>query len=959
MIGAPVDWSNGDITLVGLSDVFVVEQGWVDLFAVPKSHDHFGAWTNLGRLGAGAVLCGAPSGPRAQLLCRRVESAQVTRVPLDQASRALAADEGLRDRFARGVDQTLALLSQAVRGEELAPRDFVAIELGSEARVSAGNAARCVDDVVWFDLAEGAVRVNGSDRRTFGINDRPFCVTQQDWVVADTNARIVARETAESIGSADFWPTLLAHVASMLYAVDRMVERAESRVLEQVTRRTEQDQATLVQLRNQNDRLAQASRVGDPQWSLPANTHFAAVVRTVIASGHDPKVPQGARTTLERATTYEAISETGWVRTRPVTLEGDWWMQDVGPLVAQWGPKRQPVALIFDEGGYLALRADDKPLRITRKNRHNARRAAWTVSVPVPADVRTVGQLLRFSLAGGRLEVFQLLAIAIPIAVLGLVTPLLNGRILGSFIAENQRSLVVQAFFGIVLSALAVAVLSGVQNLVVLRMTGRVTVNSQAAIWDRVLKLPVQFFSTQSAGRLSAVILGVKSAQERVTGLMVASTLGLVGAVANLVLLIVLDWRLGILSALFAAAFAGVCYWLFVRSLAEQQARHDVGQDLQGMSMELVSSVAKIRAAAAERRALDRWARCHREFHAHTLRANALERRTLVLVSVVPAVGLGLILVAAHLLYDGLPSLTMLLTFVTAFQLMIAALAQMGAALPQVAAVVPDLTAVEPILVHQVESGIDRAQPGDLSGRVALRGVSFRYGDDGPLVIREVDLDVGPGEFVAIVGPSGSGKSTILRLVLGFERPLSGSVLFDSKDLFELDVAAVRRQCGVVLQQAQLSSGSLREIIVGAGTYSDQEVWEAAAMAGIEDSIRAMPMKLSTVASEGGFSGGERQRLLIARALISKPRLVIFDEATSALDNPTQRRVAEATRQLNAARIVVAHRLSTVRDADRIVVMDQGRVVQQGTYDDLLQQEGGVFARLARTQTIDVETVPR
>ena len=957
MIGTPLDWGKGDVTLVGLSDVFVVEQGWVDIFAVPTSQDHFGAWTNLGRLGAGAVLCGAPGGPRAQLLCRRVESAQVTRIPLDQVRETLAGDRLVREQMARGLDQTLALLSQAVRGDELPPRDFVAVEVGHEAQVRAGNAARCVDDVVWFDVREGAVRVDGSDRRAFSAQDRPFCVTQQDWVIADSTARIYGAATATVIGSADFWPTLLAHVASMLYAVDRMVEQAEARVLEQVKRRMGHDDATLGQLRDENDRLAQASRGGDPQWSLAANTHFAAVLRTVVASGHDPKVPQGARTTLERATTYETISETGWVRTRPITLEGDWWMQDVGPLVAEWGPKRQPVALIFDEGGYLALRADDRPLRITRKNRHNAKRTAWVVSVPVPGDVHTVGQLLRFSLAGGRIEVFQLLAIAVPIAILGLVTPVLNGRILGSFIAESQRSLVVQAFFGIVLCALAVAVLSGVQNLVVLRLTGRVTVNSQAAIWDRVLKLPVQFFAAQSAGRLSAVILGVKTAQERVTGLMVSSALGLVGAVANLILLVVLDWRLGLLSAVLAAVFVAACYSLFRRSLAEQQARHEAGEDLQGMSMELVSSVAKIRAAAAERRALQRWARSHREFHAHTLRANALEQRMVVLVSVAPAVGLGMVLVAAHLLYNGLPNLTMLLTFVTAFQLMIAAVAQMGAALPQVAAVVPDLTAVEPILTHEVESGVDRAQPGDLSGRVALRGVSFRYGDDGPLVIRELDLDVGPGEFVAIVGPSGSGKSTVLRLVLGFERPLAGSVLFDGKDLFELDVAAVRRQCGVVLQQAQLSSGSLREIIVGAGTHSDQEVWDAAAMAGIEASIRAMPMKLSTVASEGGFSGGERQRLLIARALINKPRLVIFDEATSALDNPTQRQVAEATRQLNAARIVVAHRLSTVRDADRIVVMDQGRVVQQGTYDELLAEQDGVFARLARTQTIEVEPV--
>jgi ABC-type bacteriocin/lantibiotic exporter with double-glycine peptidase domain len=215
-----------------------------------------------------------------------------------------------------------------------------------------------------------------------------------------------------------------------------------------------------------------------------------------------------------------------------------------------------------------------------------------------------------------------------------------------------------------------------------------------------------------------------------------------------------------------------------------------------------------------------------------------------------------------------------------------------------------------------------------------------------------VSFAVEPGEFVAIVGPTGCGKSTILRLLLGFETPQSGTVLYDGQDVGQLDITAVRRQCGVVLQNGALLAGDLLTNIVGSTTYTQDDAWEAARMAGMADEIRAMPMGLHTVVSEGTntLSGGQRQRVMIARALVSRPRIVLFDEATSALDNPTQEVVAASTRELNATRIVIAHRLSTITDADRILVMEAGRIVQQGTYPELMAEKDGLFATLASAQ---------
>jgi ATP-binding cassette subfamily C protein len=234
-----------------------------------------------------------------------------------------------------------------------------------------------------------------------------------------------------------------------------------------------------------------------------------------------------------------------------------------------------------------------------------------------------------------------------------------------------------------------------------------------------------------------------------------------------------------------------------------------------------------------------------------------------------------------------------------------------------------------------------------------MNHVVFRYREDMPLVIKDLSLTILPGQFVAFVGSSGSGKSTLFRLLLGFEKPVSGTIYYDAQDLAGVDVQAVRRQIGVVLQNGRLLSGSIFANIVGAAQLTINDAWEAARLAGFDQDIEQMPMGMHTVVSEGGggLSGGQRQRLMIARAIVGKPRILLFDEATSALDNQTQAIVSRSLESLNATRIVIAHRLSTVVKADRIFVVDKGEIVQKGTYSDLISQEGA-FAELARRQLV-------
>jgi ABC-type bacteriocin/lantibiotic exporter with double-glycine peptidase domain len=251
------------------------------------------------------------------------------------------------------------------------------------------------------------------------------------------------------------------------------------------------------------------------------------------------------------------------------------------------------------------------------------------------------------------------------------------------------------------------------------------------------------------------------------------------------------------------------------------------------------------------------------------------------------------------------------------------------------------------------ESFAAKGDPGLLSGRIEISHVSFRYQADGPLVLDDVSMEIRPGQFVAFVGPSGAGKSTILRLLLGFETPEQGSIHFDDEDFAQLDRQAVRRQIGVVFQNSRLVAGDIFRNIIGSAPLTLDDAWEAARLSGLDEDINKMPMGMHTVISEGEstLSGGQRQRLLIARAIVTRPKMLFFDEATSALDNVTQAKVAKSLDSFKATRVVIAHRLSTIMNADRIFVIQRGKIVQQGRYGDLLS-EPGLFAELAKRQLI-------
>ncbi|USQ81856.1 NHLP bacteriocin export ABC transporter permease/ATPase subunit [Ornithinimicrobium faecis] len=954
-----VAWSEQDVLLATSPEEWlIVESGQVDLFLVTiKDGTTHGPWRSLCRLGAGGVVAGPVAGPRHRILLRRVEDATVQSVVLPSLRTAVRAELAEHDdsspaleALASGVESTVRAIAHGLRSGP-PPRDFVALSSGSRLELQAGDMARSVEGLLWVDVTDGHVQVNGQLEQSHRTGD-VLCLTRQDWLTMRGVTRLSTADTHEIIANDQVWRRLVTHYTRFLYAIDRSAEHEERAALERLERISDRDAQVLDTVRAENDRLMQTEANADPVAGHGVVAGHVSAVQRVLRVLHAPTDVPPEVVHRRDITDFDDLGSGGWVRTRPLKLEGQWWTEQMGPLVGYWGLDHLPAAFVPYEGGYLVEASWlDTPVRVTRENKHQAGKAAWVVYPRLPADVSTVKGLLRHGLSGLRSEFWLFGTMATLVGLLGLLTPILNGQVLGSFVASANRSMIIQGGLAVIASALVAGAFSIVQNLAILRIQGSMTAKTQTGVWSRLMDLPVTFFHKYSSGRLGTIVLSVKAAEEVLSGVVVAAALGLIVASANLLLIFYYSLQLALVGVGLVVVALAVCWLAGRRLMAVEEERYEADQQLSAMSYETLSAISKIRGAAAEERAFLRWSVQQRAVQAKQLESRRIQDVVTVFNGMYPVLALAAVFTTANMLSTAVP-LPALLSFMTAFTLLLNALLQFTGSVLTAAAMVPMMGSLRPILEAETETGLRKAHPGDLNGQVTLRQVSFRYGADGPLVLEDVNLDIRPGEFVAIVGASGSGKSTIIRLLLGFERPHSGSILFDGQDLGELDLAAVRRQCGVVLQSGALMPGDIRDNIAGGGRYTEDDIWEAAEMAGLADVIKEMPMGLSTVVNETshGLSGGQIQRLMIARALVNRPRIVIFDEATSALDNPTQQIVAEATHQLNATRLVVAHRLSTVRDADRIFVMEDGKVVQEGTYEELMETEEGVFAGLARRQ---------
>ncbi len=652
----------------------------------------------------------------------------------------------------------------------------------------------------------------------------------------------------------------------------------------------------------------------------------------------------------------EAIARSSQIRTRRVVLEDGWWLHKYGPLLAYTKEEQRPVALLPASSRYILFDS----VTHTRTSVDQIIAAtlyteAYQFYRPLPNVVNNVIALFQFGIKGYQKDIILVLVAGIVGSLLGMIVPQATALLVDNAIPDSDRSLLGQiglALFALLLGRTGFAMSQGILTL---RVENAASGALQPAIWDRLLRLSPAFFRDYSSGDLVNRTLSVNQIRQKLSGGTQRTLLSALFALLNGVLMFVYSWQLALVGvgiALLTTVVTTVASLLVIRQLRQQQ---ELDGEIHGLTVQLINGVAKLRVARAEERAFAAWA----EQYSKRTRLKASFQLIRDNVSVFNEV---LSLVSSALLFwFATESIAMqqtrgltvgtFLAFNAALGIFIGGVSDLSNTLTDILAIVPLWERAKPILYAQPEYDPTKANPGSLMGRVALDHVTFRYHDDRLPILNDVSLHVEPGEFVAIVGPSGSGKSTILRLLLGFETPESGTLYYDNFDLAQLNLEAVRRQLGVVLQNGRIGTGSIFENITAGALVSHEQALEAAQMAGFADDIALLPMGMHTVISEGGsnLSGGQRQRLLIARALVNKPKIILMDEATSSLDNRTQAIVTESLDTLNATRIVIAHRLSTIRNADRIYVLEAGRVVQVGSFVELVKQDG-LFAQLVARQ---------
>ena len=641
--------------------------------------------------------------------------------------------------------------------------------------------------------------------------------------------------------------------------------------------------------------------------------------------------------------------------TREVELEEGWQNDAYGPMLGYLKEAGTAVALLPGTiyGYYFKDPATGKRTRITRKTTRLFSREALCFYQPLPMKKLGIPDLLKYmknSITYGDLVVIVLATLAVQLV--GMIEPRVYSLVTGKILEGHNMNLMAGVGVFLLTSAFAAQLIGLVRSLLMQRINTKTSQAVQASVMMRILSLPVSFFRRYSSGELSSRAGSVNS---------------LCSMMLNNILSIGLSSLLSLLYVAQIFSFAPALVWpslliilaTVVMSLAVSlvqigisRKRMKLSAEEQGMSYAVMNGIQKIRLSGSEKRVFARWGRLYAKGAQLEYNPPLFLKINTVITTAISLIGT---IVLYYLAIQTNVGVSQYYAFTAAYGRVMGAFSALAGIAVSVASIRPVLEMAEPILKAEPEVAADKQPVDRATGHIEMSHVSFRYEENTPYVLNDLSLDIKAGEYVAIVGRTGCGKSTLVRLLLGFEKPEKGGIFYDRHDLNSIDPRSLRKHIGVVIQNGQLFQGDIfSNITISAPELTLDEAWEAAEMAGIAQDIRDMPMGMQTLISEGqgGISGGQKQRLMIARAVAPKPSILIFDEATSALDNKTQKQVSGALDKLNCTRIVIAHRLSTIRNCDRILVMDKGTIIEEGTYDDLIAQNGH-FAELVARQRLD------
>jgi len=940
--------ANKTLSLADPDRVLLVYKGRLDVFVAEYANgEPVGARHFLLRAETGDLLCGLPVSERGLgLVVSPLPNSQAISVSRKRLQKVVE-DLEYRGVLVRQLETWLQRLNEAIFVAD-APRDYKTIEAGQSLCCQPGDVVRVRKQVLWVQPVSG--HVDWCGRADTPVSQHPVLLSETVWLQANEDT-CLQTHTTDSLMEADpGWTWLDAFSSLPNKGIDANIAALEAGQAASLLQKIDHDRA---QFEGSLRTIANTfvAGVGETE-AIVQDALLAACQQVGNARRIEVVAPPAQARDDQRVDSLSLIAQASKFYTRRVALRSAWWTQDNGALLGYYEEDKRPVALLPASPGRYVLvdPAAQAPIAVTPDVADQLDSFAVAFYRPFPSSRLSAGDLLRFTLPEMKSDLLRVFAGGILVGLLSMLTPLVAGIVFDQAIPQADTSQLGLLSLILVISAITVVLFQVVQNLAVLRLEGKLEAILQSAVWNRLLRLPAPFFRGYTAGDLASRAMSIDAMRQMLSGPVIGSVLSGVFSIFSAALLFYYSVPLGlvglllVLISLLVAMASGYRQVRYQRDLVNLEGR------ISGMVLQFIRGLTKFRVSGSEQRAFARWATAFGEQRRLQFKVQTIGNGLLVFVQVYP-IACSIIIFA--LLRPLAPELSAgsFLAFNTAFIQFLLSSLQLASAFTVVLSTVPLFERAKPIITTLPEVGANKQHPGQLTGDIEINHVSFRYQPDRPLVLQDVSLQISRGEFVAIVGPSGCGKSTLLRLLLGFEAPDSGGIFYDGQDMTSLDITAVRRQSGVVLQNSSIMTGDIFSNIAGASRLTVEDAWDAARMAGLEEDIRRMPMGMHTVISEGGgtLSGGQRQRLLIARALVHKPHIVFFDEATSALDNKTQAIVSSSLEKLDATRIVIAHRLSTIMNADRIAVMQAGQIVQVGTYASLMRQRG-LFATLVSRQ---------
>ena len=642
---------------------------------------------------------------------------------------------------------------------------------------------------------------------------------------------------------------------------------------------------------------------------------------------------------------------------RSVRLERGWYRDAVGAMLGTRSDDGSVVALIpFGLRGYRFYdRKSGRYVSLNSKTEELIEREAIAFYKPFPLKEMGISDFMvyikeQLSVS----DMIMLVMAGLAVMLVGMLMPKFNSMLFGTVIDSGSVGMLMGVAVFMLCTSFSSLIFEVVKGLATARIGTKVSVSVEAAAMMRVLSLPATFFKDYNAGALSNRIGYISLLADQMVNMALATGLTGVFSLAYIVQIFEYAPMLMVPALLIILTMLVVSMLTVVWQVKVSRRQMKLQSEESGITHAMINGVQKIRLAGAEQRAFARWADVY-------AKSASLTYNPPVFLRVSSVISMGASLFGTLFLYfqavkSGI-SVSDYYAFNTAYAMVSGAFMSFTGIAASVAGIGPILEMISPILKTVPEIDEGKHMVTSLLGGVELNHVSFRYRDDMPLVLDDLNLKIRPGQYVAIVGKTGCGKSTLMRILLGFEKPRKGSVYYDGRDLDTLDPKSLRRRIGTVMQDGRLFNGEIfANIVISAPWLTLDDAWEAAEIAGLADDIRDMPMGMDTMISEGqgGISGGQRQRIMIARAIAPKPRILMFDEATSALDNVTQKKVSDALDKMKCTRIVIAHRLSTIKQCDRIIVLDGGKIIEDGTYDELIEKKG-FFAELVARQQMEAE----